>query len=83
MKKQAIVKVMINGHACLGEDKHYYSLPYQYIGLHNGSLRVTTVGTKRPHDFRSRTMRELHKRWRSFFLKTVTKSAAEATQQVS
>jgi len=32
MKKQAIVKVMINGHACLGEDKHYYSLPYQYIG---------------------------------------------------
>ncbi len=27
-----IVKVIMNGHACLGEDKHYYSVPYQYIG---------------------------------------------------
>tara|TARA_B110000046_G_scaffold184358_1_gene222638 strand:- start:1559 stop:3115 length:1557 start_codon:yes stop_codon:yes gene_type:complete len=32
MKKQAVVKVIMNGHACLGEDKHYYSVPYQYIG---------------------------------------------------
>lgn len=32
MKRQSVVKVIINGHACLGEDKHYYSVPYQYIG---------------------------------------------------
>jgi transposase len=32
IKKQSIVKVIMNGHACLGEDKHYYSVPYQYIG---------------------------------------------------
>ena len=32
IKKQSIVKVIMNGHACLGEDKHYYSVPYQHIG---------------------------------------------------
>jgi len=32
IKKQSIVKVIMNGHVCLGEDKHYYSVPYQYIG---------------------------------------------------
>lgn len=32
IKKQSVVKVILNGHACLGEDKHYYSVPYQYIG---------------------------------------------------
>jgi len=32
IKKQSIVKVIMNGHACLGEDKHYYSVPYQYMG---------------------------------------------------
>lgn len=31
-KQQAIVTVMKNGHVCLGADKHYYSVPYRYIG---------------------------------------------------
>jgi transposase len=31
-KQQAIVTVMKNGHVCLGVDKHYYSVPYRYIG---------------------------------------------------
>jgi transposase len=31
-KQQVIVTVMKNGHACLGIDKHYYSVPYRYIG---------------------------------------------------
>ncbi len=31
-KQQVIVTVMKNGHACLGVDKHYYSVPYRYIG---------------------------------------------------
>lgn len=32
IRKQKIVKVMSNGHVLLGEDKHYYSVPYQNIG---------------------------------------------------
>ena len=32
MRKQAIVTVMKNGHVCLHSDKHYYSVPYDYIG---------------------------------------------------
>jgi len=31
IKFQAIATVMLNGHVCLGQDKHYYSVPYQYI----------------------------------------------------
>jgi transposase len=31
IKQQIYVTVMQNGHVCLGADKHYYSVPYQYI----------------------------------------------------
>lgn len=31
-RKQSVVTVMKNGHVCLSEDKHYYSVPYTYIG---------------------------------------------------
>jgi transposase len=31
-KKQNMVTVMKNGHICLSEDKHYYSVPYKHIG---------------------------------------------------
>ena len=31
-KQQVIVTVMKSGHACLGVDKHYYSVPYRFIG---------------------------------------------------
>ncbi len=32
MKKQIFVTVMKNGHVALGPDKHYYSVPYRFIG---------------------------------------------------
>jgi transposase len=32
LKQQALVTVMKNGHVCLGADKHYYSVPYRFIG---------------------------------------------------
>lgn len=31
-KKQQVSTVMKNGHICLGADKHYYSVPYKYVG---------------------------------------------------
>jgi transposase len=31
-RQQAMVTVMKNGHVCLGADKHYYSVPYRFIG---------------------------------------------------
>ena len=31
-KQQHIVTVMKNGHVCLGVDRHYYSVPYRFIG---------------------------------------------------
>lgn len=32
MRQQSTVTVMKNGHVCLGCDKHYYSVPYHYLG---------------------------------------------------
>jgi len=32
LKEQALVTVMKNGHVCLSPDKHYYSVPYRFIG---------------------------------------------------
>lgn len=32
LKKQLFVTVMKNGHVCLRADKHYYSVPYRFIG---------------------------------------------------
>jgi transposase len=31
-KRQQYATVSVNGHICLKEDRHYYSIPYQYIG---------------------------------------------------
>jgi len=31
-KRKQVVKVQKNNHVCLVEDKHYYSVPYNYIG---------------------------------------------------
>lgn len=41
-KQQAIVTVMKNGHVCLGADKHYYSVPYRYIGKRVKMLYTAT-----------------------------------------
>lgn len=32
LKKQQYVTVMKNGHVCLNDDRHYYSIPYKFIG---------------------------------------------------
>ena len=41
IKHQAHATVMQNGHICLGMDKHYYSVPYQYI---RKKVKVLYVG---------------------------------------
>lgn len=32
MRKQVMITMMVNGHVCLHCDKHYYSVPYGFIG---------------------------------------------------
>jgi len=32
IKSKRVATVMKNNHICLGEDKHYYSVPYRFIG---------------------------------------------------
>lgn len=42
IKKQSMVTVMKNGYVRLGEDVHYYSVPYKYIGKKVKILYTTT-----------------------------------------
>lgn len=65
MRQQAIVTVMKNGYVCLHCDKHYYSVPYSYIGkkikllysksrieiYYKYSLIATHDRTKSPHNY--------------------------------
>jgi transposase len=43
LKRQSYVTVMKNGHVCLGADKHYYSVPYRFIGKKIKLIYSTTV----------------------------------------
>lgn len=44
-KLQHIVTVMKNGHVCLAVDKHYYSVPYRFIGK-KVKIQYTTAGVE-------------------------------------
>lgn len=41
-KRQQYATVSVNGHICLKEDRHYYSIPYQYIGKKVKIMYTTT-----------------------------------------
>ena len=41
-KRQQYSSVAVNGHICLKEDKHYYSVPYGYIGKKVKTMYSTT-----------------------------------------
>ncbi len=44
IKSKRVATVMKNNHICLGEDKHYYSVPYRFIGKRvNVLYNVATV----------------------------------------
>lgn len=65
MRKQLDLTVMKNGHVHLGPDKHYYSVPYSYIGkkvrllfsksfvevYHRHELIATHSRIKSPHNY--------------------------------
>lgn len=67
LKKQHVATVMKNGHVCLGADKHYYSVPYRYIGkkvkllYHSSAVEIfyeyesiaTHTRDMRPHKYTS------------------------------
>jgi transposase len=63
LKKQQVATVAKHGHICLTEDKHYYSVPYQYI-----SKRVKVYYTKKEVDiFHNYLSIATHQRIRSMY----------------
>ena len=68
LKKQCYATVMKNGHVCLGVDKHYYSVPYKYIG------KKVTIRY-------SSTIVEVHYQYDQIALHTRTQSAYHYTSE--
>lgn len=77
IKQQALVTVMQNGHVLLSEDKHYYSVPYQYI-----RKKVKLLYTSKTIEIYHKYIRiAVHPRLKSPFNYTTTKEHLASTHQ--
>jgi hypothetical protein len=77
IKEQAFATVMQNGHVLLGKDKHYYSVPYQYI-----RKKVKILYTKSLVEIYHKYIRiALHKRNPKAYYYTTTKEHLASTHQ--
>ena len=79
-KQQAIVTVMKNGHACLGADRHYYSVPYKYIGK---KVRILYNGTTVEIFFHYECIATHPRHQRKYHYTTLTEHLASTHQYVS
>lgn len=76
-KRQNIVTVMKNGHICLNDDKHYYSVPFKYIGR-----KVKIIYSKSTVEIYYKYERiALHKRLRSPFNYTTIEEHMASTHR--
>ena len=77
IKEQAFATVMQNGHVLLGKDKHYYSVPYQYI-----RKKVKILYTNSLVEIYHKYIRiALHKRNPKAYYYTTTKEHLASTHQ--
>jgi len=72
-----VATVMLNGHVCLGQDKHYYSVPYQFIRKKVKLLYSSSY----VEVFYKYNRIALHKRSRSSFSYTTLKEHMASTHQ--
>ena len=80
IKEMSMATVMQNGHVSLSKDKHYYSVPYQYI-----RKKVKIVYTsKRVEVYHKYNRIALHKRnYRSYSYTTITEHLASTHQFIT
>lgn len=77
IKEQSFATVMQNGHVLLGKDKHYYSVPYQYI-----RKKVKILYTNSLVEIYHKYIRiALHKRNPKAYYYTTTKEHLASTHQ--
>ena len=79
-KQQATVTVMKNGHACLGADRHYYSVPYKYIGK---KVRILYNGTTVEIFFHYECIATHPRHQRKYHYTTLTEHLASTHQYIS
>lgn len=77
MKKQLYATVMKNGHVALGPDKHYYSVPYRFIGR-----KVKLLYTRKTVEIYFNYLRiALHTRTKSAYQYTTDKDHLASTHR--
>ena len=76
-KKQHQATVMKNGHVCLGPDKHYYSVPYRFIGR---NIKLLYSGSSVEAYYHYERI-ALHKRIKSPYNYTTDKDHLASTHQ--
>jgi len=77
LKKQFHATVMKNGYVCLGPDKHYYSVPYRFIGR-KIKLLYSSSSVEAFYHYERIAM---HKRTRGLYLYTTEKDHLASTHQ--
>lgn len=76
-KRQNVVTVMKNGHICLNNDKHYYSVPFKYMGK-----KVKIIYSKSTVEIYYKYKRiALHKRLRSPYNYTTVEEHMASTHR--
>jgi transposase len=77
LKKQFHATVMKNGYVCLGPDKHYYSVPYRFIGK-KIKLLYSSSSVEAFYNYERIAM---HKRAKGLYLYTTEKDHLASTHQ--
>lgn len=79
-KQQIVVTVMKNGHACLGVDKHYYSVPYRFIGK---KVKLLYTSTQVEIFYKYERIAVHGRQYRKYHYTTLNEHLASAHQYLS
>jgi len=79
MKDQVLSKVKTDGHACLGQDKHYYSVPYRFV---HAKVKILYTSTT-VEIFCKNERIAIHKRDKTKYAYTTNKSHLNQRHQYS
>ena len=79
-KQQVIVTVMKNGHACLHVDKHYYSVPFRFIGK---KVKLLYTSTRVEIYYRYERIATHNRHFRKYHYTTLNEHLASAHRYLS
>lgn len=79
-KQQVMVTVVKNGHACLSADKHYYSVPFRFIGK---KVKILYTSTRVEIYYRYERIATHNRHMRKYHYTTLSEHLASAHRYLS